>query len=363
MARKKKNTRDNRFIFLLFTLILSGILLVVAIKTNSLPVDLLKKKPAPKAQFFPLANEFLHILAGFNIPGNTAQVQNTNLRILVPQHIHPAAVYASFSQLILQKGGTILNGRQTGRAGAAQLEFTYKTKQAYIIDFLIDRKKTTGPRIAIVIDDFGYKRGEVIRQLIDFPYEITYAVIPGLAKSGEIANELYQRNKTVFIHLPMEPMQGRVESGGYTLFTNLPEDEIRKRVRKAITAIPHAIGLNNHMGSKATADSATMAAALDEIKKAKLQFLDSRTSPHTVAFALATEKKIPAFLNNTFIDAVDEKTAIEEKLQRLAKLAKKDGFAIGIGHPRSKTIAVLKEMIPELARQGFVFIALNPQSL
>lgn len=263
------------------------------------------------------------------------------------------------NQLVMQQGGKIVKGRQLDASGAAQIQFTYKTSAVYEVTMVPDQQKNTGPRIAIVIDDFGYYEGEVVQQLLDFPYPLTYAVIPGLRKSQELAAELYQRNKTIFIHMPMEPMNGKVESDGYTLLTNLEEKEIRNRVQKAIVAVPHAIGLNNHMGSKATADSATITPALQEIKKAGLIFLDSRTSQQSIAYQTASQMHMHAFQNNTFLDAVDEKEAIVQKLQRLAEQARAQGMAIGIGHPRPFTLAALSEVIPTLAGEGFVFVSLS----
>ncbi|KAA3620167.1 MAG: divergent polysaccharide deacetylase family protein [Calditrichaeota bacterium] len=359
MARRTKKKEKHTFIYLIFTMILSGVLFVVAVRTGLISLSWLDKKTTQITPAFPLSTEISKILLRNQIPAAAMNINIDRMQIAVPQKIHPAVLYHAISGLILKKDGRIISGQQTDSTGTAQLQFNYKSNQTFLINFVPDRQAPTGPKIAIVIDDFGYNRGKTVQQLIGFPYSITYSVIPGLPKSEAIAKELFQLDKTIFIHLPMEPMQGRVESEGYTLFTNLEAEEIRIRVQKAIAAVPHAKGLNNHMGSKATADSATITPALEEIKKANLIFLDSRTSPQSVAYKLAGKMQMTAYLNNAFIDAVDEKEAITQKMQRLAKQAKKDGLAIGIGHPRAKTLAVLSEMMPKLAEQGFVFVVLG----
>jgi polysaccharide deacetylase 2 family uncharacterized protein YibQ len=154
----------------------------------------------------------------------------------------------------------------------------------------------------------------------------------------------------------MEPQQGVVESGDFTLLTAFSDKEIRKRVRKAIEAVPFAKGLNNHMGSKATMDSVLLSAAFEEIRKTGYFFVDSRTSSESIAEGLAREHGVPALSNDIFLDAVDEQETIEKKLYALAESAKNNGRAIGIGHPRPNTLAALRNVLPLLRAQGYKFV-------
>ncbi|MDQ7053048.1 MAG: divergent polysaccharide deacetylase family protein [candidate division KSB1 bacterium] len=287
------------------------------------------------------------------MPGSRTMVIN------VPGNVHPLVIYQQISAYI-EKAGGYVQGEQNRETGALTFSYGIGRRLAERVRLVPDRSRTqpTG-KIAIIIDDFGYKRSAVVDALIDYPVPLTYAVIPGLAKSEEIARELHERGKTVIIHLPMEPMQGRVENDGFTLFTDLQPEEIRQRVRKAIEAVPYAVGLNNHMGSKATLDSMLLTAAFEEIARAGYFFVDSRTNLKSIAFDLARQMGLPALQNALFLDAVNDSARVVAKLMRLARLAEQNGEAVGIGHPRKNTLAAMNEVVPMLQVRGFEFVTVD----
>ncbi len=289
-------------------------------------------------------------LKPMTMPGSQTTV------VKIPGDVHPLVIYQRVSSVIDQLGGES-QAQQNKKAGT--LTFAYGSGSDLVekVELVPDRSwKRKRGTIAIIIDDFGYKRNAVIDAFLDYPIPITYAIIPGLPKSEEIAKELHQRGKTIIIHLPMEPMQGRVENDGYTLFTHLKPDEIRDRVRKAIQAVPFAVGINNHMGSKATLDSTLLAAAFEEMAKAGYFFVDSRTHLQSIAFRLAQRMGLPALQNALFLDSVKDSASVAAKLQRLARVAEQNGEAVGIGHPRQQTLAALNQLMPELLARGFEFV-------
>ena len=134
---------------------------------------------------------------------------------------------------------------------------------------------------------------------------------------------------------------------------------IRQQVRAAIRKVPGAVGLNNHMGSRATADSMTMQQVLSEVKKHHLLFLDSRTSAHSIAYDMARFMRVPTVRRDLFIDPVDDAAAIQESLWELAALAAENGQAIGLGHDREQTLLALEAVLPRLESRGFRFVPIS----
>ena len=282
---------------------------------------------------------------------------NGSLRVRLPADLHPLLIYQKLSERISRNGGKIAKGK-VERNGRMSLAYSVKTEAVKTIWLIPDTTlQRSNAKIEIIIDDFGYHHNEIVKDFIDVSFPVTYAIIPGLAHSDKIARELGRKNKAVMIHMPMEPQQGPVESGAFTLLTTLSAEEIRSRMRKAIETIPFAAGVNNHMGSKATTDSLLLSAAFTELQKSNYYFVDSRTSSESIAYEMAHELGIPARRNDIFLDPVDNQETIAQKIYALAETAKRNGSAIGIGHPRPNTLAALREVVPELQALGYRFVA------
>ncbi len=211
----------------------------------------------------------------------------------------------------------------------------------------------TAGRIALVIDDFGYTFNSEIKNFLELKHTFTVSIIPGLQYSAAVANAAHERNRQVMIHLPMEPKNGKIDRDDYVLLTEMGENEIRDRVRRAVTAIPHAVGLNNHMGSLATENDTLLASMMAEVSKTGLFFLDSRTDPGTRAHFWAQKFGIPTAVNDVFLDAIPEAPFIRQQILYLAEIAGRRGGAIAIGHPQELTLKVLQEELPKLEKRGF----------
>jgi polysaccharide deacetylase 2 family uncharacterized protein YibQ len=285
--------------------------------------------------------------------------KNNELHVRVPADLHPLTIYQKLSQVIIKKGGEISHGK-ADKSGRMSLAYQFDGKRVETIKLMPDTSLLrTNAKIALIIDDFGYHDNQLIKAFLDLPFAATYAIIPGLEYSKKLATELGKQSKAVMIHIPMEPMQGRVESGEYTLLTGLSAEEIGKRMQKAMADVPFAIGVNNHMGSKATTDSVLLSAVFTEMQKNGYFYVDSRTSSESIAYDIARSLGVPALRNNIFLDPVDEQETIEKKLFALAEMAKNTGQAIGIGHPRPNTLAALRKVVPELQTRGYIFVPVN----
>lgn len=203
-------------------------------------------------------------------------------------------------------------------------------------------------KLAVVIDDIGY-RNKDDDQIYAMPKEISVAIIPA-APYAKQRNELAkQQDRDILIHMPMQPVGGqKIETGGLKL--GLTEEEVKRRVETAHHIVSHAIGMNNHMGSAATADRTLMGYLMKSLKQKQLSFLDSRTSGRSVASQTAKQFGIHSLERHIFLDDSDALTDVQHQFQKAINYSQKYGVAIVIGHPRKNTIAVLQTGLKNLPK-------------
>jgi hypothetical protein len=220
-------------------------------------------------------------------------------------------------------------------------------------------ERFSGPRAAIVIDDLGqnFSHFEQLASL-DIPFSI--AVIPGLPASSHTAREASRRGIEMLLHQPMEPREGGGKNPGErVLLVSMSVKDLRAQVRANLAAVPGAVGVNNHMGSRFTEDAAGLGALMAEIKEHGLFWLDSRTTPGTRGVEAAHTAGVPALERDIFLDAETNADFIRHQVRKLIETARVHGTAVGIGHPHPETIAVLRELRSELLASG---VALVPVS-
>ncbi|HEX9147846.1 MAG TPA: divergent polysaccharide deacetylase family protein [Thermoanaerobaculia bacterium] len=214
-------------------------------------------------------------------------------------------------------------------------------------------------RIAIVIDDLG-NDADALERIARWPYAVAGAVLPGLPGSAGAARRLAASGKEVLLHLPMEPDGYPLVAPGPGVILRSDTDEaIAHTVIEDLASVPGAVGVNNHMGSAATADPRVMRAVVRVLAERGLFFIDSRTTEATVARRVADEAALPAVSRRVFLDAVPSASAIERAYRDLLAKAKKDGSALAIGHPHPATLELLERELPRVREEG---IALVPVS-
>ncbi|WP_235886075.1 divergent polysaccharide deacetylase family protein [Paenibacillus cymbidii] len=218
-----------------------------------------------------------------------------------------------------------------------------------------------GKMAAIVIDDFGNNLAGT-EQMMALPQPITTAIMPFLPTTHRDAEWSHKAGHEVIVHLPMEPKQGRKEwLGPGAITTALSDDEIRKRVGAAIDDVPYAVGINNHMGSRATGDKRVMTIVLEVCKERGLFFLDSRTNYRSVVPEVSSAVGLHTLANQMFLDDIVTHRHVSGQMEKLRKLMEEQdrGIAIGhVGNPGKITSAVLKQTMPELGKQ-FRFVRLS----
>lgn len=210
------------------------------------------------------------------------------------------------------------------------------------------------PRLAIIIDDCG-QWPDTERGFIALPAALTLSVLPFMRYGTQIARDADAAGKGVMLHLPMEPRSGP-DAGPGSVTTAMDDAAIAARVRDDLAAVPLAAGVNNHEGSRATADDRVMRDVAAVLAQRHVFFIDSRTGADTVAERDAAAAGVLTARRDVFIDDVADVAATESQLRRAADVAKANGSAIAIGHPRPTTLVAVRTLLPELEKSGIVLV-------
>lgn len=199
-----------------------------------------------------------------------------------------------------------------------------------------------GPRVAIIMDDMGNDTFSA-RELLEIDLAVTFAVLPEMEASTATARLAHEKGREVMLHIPMEPIgYPHPNPGRNPLLSGLTDDEIRLRFASYLQQVPHAVGGNNHMGSRFTQEEEGMRVVLDELAQRHLFFVDSLTTNASVTRRLAAERGVPFGRRDLFLDNIVDVDKIRHELRRLIQLALRDGEAVGIGHPYPETLEALR---------------------
>ncbi|MBT4116638.1 MAG: divergent polysaccharide deacetylase family protein [Rhodospirillaceae bacterium] len=213
-------------------------------------------------------------------------------------------------------------------------------------------------RIAIVIDDAGIDAKRT-RRAIALPGPLTIAFlvygndIIGQTKAAKAAGH------ELLVHVNMEAESRNVDPGPKVLLRNVEPDTNLKRLDWMLGRFQGYVGVNNHMGSKFTSDAESMTLILTEIKRRNLLFLDSRTSPKTVAGKIARSLGIRTAARDIFLDNEPELEAVQRNLARTEAIARRTGAAIAIGHPKDATLDALSAWLPAAVARGVQLVPIS----
>jgi hypothetical protein len=209
-------------------------------------------------------------------------------------------------------------------------------------------------KIAIVIDDLGYN-SDNINIISGLKYPLTFSILPNLNYSKALAQKLHEKGFEIILHLPMEPKE-KVALEDNTLLTAMDEAQIREIINADLASVLYSKGVSNHMGSLATENEKIMRVIFEELAKKRLYFLDSFVIGNSLGADLANKLRIKFAKRDVFLDNNLDALYIKQQIDQLKTRARSHGYAIGIGHDRRITLEVLKEVMPELAKEGYRFV-------
>jgi polysaccharide deacetylase 2 family uncharacterized protein YibQ len=212
-------------------------------------------------------------------------------------------------------------------------------------------------RVAIVIDDVGYDI-PLLQEFLQLEIPLTISILPNLPHSTQSAQLASQAGREVILHMPMQPERNLPMDSSF-ITVDLSSEEIEKRIEKALRSVPGAAGMSNHMGSLATQDRRVMDAVMSTIAKYNLFFLDSLTSPKSVACESARARGVPCLKRDVFLDNLDDANYVFNQVKKLVAVAKRRKKAIGIGHLKKTTLEGLKLAMPYLEEERIEVVPLS----
>lgn len=210
-------------------------------------------------------------------------------------------------------------------------------------------------RVALIIDDIGYSVS-LARQFLRLGIPVTFSVLPRLSNSEDLAVEIRYKGHEIMLHQPMEPYNAYYDPGPGALYVGFDAGKITRIMKENISAVPYAVGVNNHMGSKFTSSRREIKEALWVVKDNGLFFVDSLTSSRSRAYRTARNLHISTACRNIFLDNVLDESAILMQLYKLEQYALRFGRAIGIGHPFPETASAINKFLARKNSPNISFV-------
>jgi hypothetical protein len=210
---------------------------------------------------------------------------------------------------------------------------------------LIQAAAKSSAQITIIIDDVGAKPSDL--RAFDLPKNITFSILPHTDYSTDFSFLAAQQNREVMLHMPMESLNGEALGIG-ALLANMYPQQVQNALAAALSTVPHAVGINNHMGSKLTQMTLPMQAVMLTLANNNLFFVDSRTTKFTKAGAIAKTLGVSQATRHVFLDHEQNEAFLAQQFSLLIKRARKQGKAIGIAHPYPVTLSFLSKAMKNL---------------
>lgn len=308
-----------------------------------------------------LQERVLTALARGGVPPDSIEVEAVTGRPVTTVRVGSTLDLFDLNVLVTREvetaGGHVHRGVRHGEGRSATLELQLGTRRLLTHRLLahrgaddVDVPPLPRGRLALVIDDWGHNLGPVARRILALPLPLTVAILPERAYSRRVLTEARRAGKRVLLHLPMEPDEtAEVSPGDPAIQVGMDEVEIARITERYLDGLPGVEGINNHMGSRVTAYREEMEAVLQVAARRGLIFLDSMTTPESVAYDVATEFGVPAARNDIFLDVdTEEPAVVQERLRSLVEKARRRGWAIGIGHVNPATADALERIAAEL---------------
>ena len=214
-------------------------------------------------------------------------------------------------------------------------------------------------KLAVIVDDCGADM-TTVRALLNTGLPFSYAILPDKEFSSDVLEMVKSRGKVPMLHLPMEPLsRSAMSEGNRTIMTNTSAATQQALVRKHLQSLPGVIGVNNHQGSKATADKATMQAVLQVLKKENVFFVASRTNSASIARDMAKQMGVATARNDIFLDNSSNVEDIRKQIYKAFAMAEKNGSAIAICHARKNTAKCWQMYAEDFKKSGITFVPVN----
>lgn len=213
------------------------------------------------------------------------------------------------------------------------------------------------PVVAVVIDDMGISKKRTA-DIISLQAPLTASF---LTYGKELDNQVKNAREAgleIMVHTPMEP-HSKADLAPDTLTTRMDTEEIKSGLKIMLDKFHNVKGINNHMGSKLTEDFERMNAVMEVLSERDLFFLDSKTTAFSVAKKAAKQNLVSYATRHVFLDNENKADYILKQLAIAERIARRNGYAVAIGHPKTGTYQALKQWLPTLEEKKIKLVPMS----
>lgn len=213
------------------------------------------------------------------------------------------------------------------------------------------------PVVAVVIDDMGISQKRTA-DIISLQAPLTASF---LTYGKELDNQVKNAREAgleIMVHTPMEP-HSKADLAPDTLTTRMDTEEIKSGLKIMLDKFHNVKGINNHMGSKLTEDFERMNAVMEVLSERDLFFLDSKTTAFSVAKKAAKQNLVSYATRHVFLDNENKADYILKQLAIAERIARRNGYAVAIGHPKTGTYQALKQWLPTLEEKKIKLVPMS----
>jgi polysaccharide deacetylase 2 family uncharacterized protein YibQ len=303
-------------------------------------------------------------LAKLHIPEAGIKRKKTDMGVTYLIPVDPAISDLTFANMIIKGEVERLNGAfESGIEEKHRQKLTLfdaQINKRYLLELYYKHNEEEVPVnakiMSIIIDDFGNIDGNLLKGFAKTNPAVCFAIMPNTPKAVETMQLATQTGHESIIHIPMEPINyPRENPGDKAIFIQLSAGEIVRRTEHYIKQLPDCIGVNNHMGSLATADETTMQIVMQTLRKNNLSFVDSRTTNGSVAYKIAQKNLVPAIKRDIFLDEPDLSAAtMDKKLSDINNLSLAKPYVVAIMHCHTAAhLNYLNQFIARAKSNGF----------
>lgn len=280
--------------------------------------------------------------------------------VKVPENTSLTLLNVGIHKMVYEMGGDVFQGVESSDGKT----LTIKVGVAGIPTDVVILKRISGikaakAKMAIIVDDLGYRKVDLAKRLCRLEQVVTLAILPFQHHTEDIVDIALETGTPYMLHMPMEPKSLNVNPGTGAIYVKDVESTILDKLEKAFKSVQGAQGLNNHMGSKVTEDVRLMEIVMKYLNDKNYFFVDSQTSRKSRAYSLSQKSGVKSAILYSYIDVEDDKAFITRRLDDLAEAAFKEGFIVAICHDRPNTVDVLEKKLPELEERGIKFVKIT----
>ncbi len=217
-----------------------------------------------------------------------------------------------------------------------------------------------GARVAIVIGGLGLSQTGTQAAIEQLPGEVTLAFAPQGNSLDRWMQAARRKGHELVMQVPLEPFDyPNVDPGRNTLTVAADADENARKLHASLARTTNYTGIMNYMGARFVADQSAMEPLMEELGERGLLYLDDGTSARSTAADLALKNRVPFAAADTTIDGARDRGSILKKLDELERIARAQGFALGVGSAFEDTVAAVTSWVAEAKKRGIEIVPVS----